>query len=104
MSPSENVVKEVWEEASVKVTAKTLYGVRHKARHEYKPDVLDLYKFFFLCERLDDADPKPGLETADARFFARNEIPPLSRGRTLEKDIDAAFAVRDNPQSVTCFD
>ena len=104
VSPSENVVKEVWEEASLTVTAKVLYSVRHKARHEYKPDVLDLYKLFFLCERLDDADPKPGLETADARFFGRDEIPPLSRGRTLEQDIEAAFAVRDNPRSVTFFD
>jgi ADP-ribose pyrophosphatase YjhB (NUDIX family) len=104
VSPSENVIKEIWEEASLNVTATTLYAVRHKARHEYSPDVLDLYKFFFLCERVDDAEPKPGLETADARFFGRNEIPPLSRGRTLEKDIAAAFAVRDNPQSATRFD
>lgn len=104
LSPSENVVKEIWEEASVKVTAKSLYGVRHKARHEYSPDVLDLYKLFFLCERVDDAEPKPGLETVEARFVARNEMPPLSRGRTLEKDIAAAFAVRDNPQCVAYFD
>ena len=104
LSPGENVVKEIWEEASVKVTAKILYGVRHKARHEYSPDVLDLYKLFFLCECVDDAEPKAGLETAEARFFGRNEIPPLSRGRTLEKDIAEAFAVRDNPQGVTYFD
>jgi ADP-ribose pyrophosphatase YjhB (NUDIX family) len=34
-SPSENIEKEIWEEATLKVKATALYAVRHKAKHEY---------------------------------------------------------------------
>lgn len=103
-SPSENVVKEVWEEATIRVQAKALYSVRHKAKHEYDPDTRDFYKLFFLCERLDDHPPQPGPEIAAAGFFGPNGIPPLSTGRILEKDIAAAFAFKADPQSLTSFD
>ncbi|MDE2294121.1 MAG: NUDIX hydrolase [Gammaproteobacteria bacterium] len=96
-SPRENVVKEVLEEASIRVDARTLYAVRYKARHRYDADTRDFYKLFFLCERLDDAAPRPGAETTDAGFFAEDSIPPLSTGRTLPEDVAAAFARARDP-------
>jgi ADP-ribose pyrophosphatase YjhB (NUDIX family) len=104
ISPAENVVREVREEASLHVSASAIYGIRHKAKHEYDPDVRDFYKIFFLCESLDDADPAPGLEATEARFFGLDDLPPLSTGRVLRKDIEAAFIFRDDPQSVLIFD
>ena len=103
-SASENIEKEILEEASLKVKAQALYGIRHKAKHDYEPDARDFYKLFFLCQRIDDADPMPGLETSQASFFGRNDLPPLSRGRTLEADITAAFAFRDDPHPLALFD
>ncbi len=50
ISPSENIVKEIWEEASIKVEATRLYSIRHKAKHGYNPDARDFYKLFFLCD------------------------------------------------------
>ncbi|HUY83294.1 MAG TPA: NUDIX hydrolase N-terminal domain-containing protein [Steroidobacteraceae bacterium] len=96
-SPRENVVKEVREEASVRVDAKALYAVRHKARHDYDADTRDFYKLFFLCERLDDRPPRPGVETTAADFFAAHAVPPLSTGRTLPADVAAAFAYAGDP-------
>jgi ADP-ribose pyrophosphatase YjhB (NUDIX family) len=104
MSPSENVVKEVREEASIEVEPTALYGVRHKARHEYDPDARDFYKLFFLCETIDESRPQPGAETADVGFFGLDELPPLSTGRVLEKDIAAAFAFRRSPRRLALFD
>jgi len=104
MSASENVVKEIWEEASLRVRVIALYGIRHKAKHGYAQDVRDFYKLFFLCEQTDHLEPKPGLETADAGFFALDELPPLSRGRVLEKDIVAALAFKADPQRLVLFD
>lgn len=104
MSPAENVVKEIWEEASLRVEATALYGIRHKAKHEYDPDVRDFYKLFFLCDRTDHSAPKPGAETAEAGFFGLDELPALSRGRVLEEDIAAAFAFRKDPQRLALFD
>jgi ADP-ribose pyrophosphatase YjhB (NUDIX family) len=104
ISPAENIVKEIREEASLKVSASAVYGLRHKARHEYDPDVRDFYKIFFLCESLDDADPEPGLEATEAGSFGLDELPPLSTGRVLSKDIEAAFRFRDDPLNVLLFD
>lgn len=104
ISPGENVVKEIREEAGLHVRAAMLYGVRHKARHPYKPDARDFYKLMFICERLDDAAPAPGHETAEAAFFSPAQLPPLSTGRTLPQDITAAFAYRDDPRRPALFD
>lgn len=50
---SENIEKEIFEEAGIKVKATRLYAVRHKAKEEYDPDIRDFYKIFFLCEAPD---------------------------------------------------
>lgn len=92
LSPARNVEKEIHEEAGLRVLARRLYGVRHKAGSGYSPDVRDFYKMFFLCGRDHKIAARAGSETSEARFFARGDLPPLSKGRTLESDIDAAFA------------
>ena len=48
--------------------------------------------------------PQPGLETAEVGFFAIDELPPLSKGRTLEKDIVAAFTFKADPRRLVLFD
>ena len=104
ISPAENIVKEIREEASLNVSASAIYGLLHKAKHEYDPDVRDFYKIFFLCETLDEAEPEPGLEATAAGFFGLDDLPPLSTGRVLRKDIEAAFRFRDDPLNVLLFD
>lgn len=106
ISPGDNVVKEVWEEASIRVTARALYAVRHKARHDYDPDLRDFYKLFFLCEPLagESFDVRPGTETLDARFFGIDELPPLSTDRVIAEDIHVAFANRHLPAGPAVFD
>ncbi len=92
LSPVENAVKEVWEEAGIRVKAKKLYSLRHKAKGEYKPDVRDFYKLFFLCEQVCSAEISAGSEVLDAQYFGLNELPELSKGRIVESDLRAAFA------------
>ena len=104
ISPAENVVKEIWEEATIQVSARAVYGIRHKAKHEYDPDVRDFYKLFFLCETLTESEPVPGHEVTEVGFFLYDELPPLSTGRVLEKDIFAAFSFKDNPRDLSIFD
>ena len=104
LSASENVVKELEEEANIEVTVTSLYSVRHKAKHDYDEDARDFYKFFFLCERKDDSMPRPGHETEEVGFFRANELPPLSRGRVIEKDILAAFTASKSDSPLATFD
>lgn len=104
LAPARNAEKEVWEEAGLKVQARRLYAARHKASNPYPPDPIDFYKLFFLCDRLDSAAPQPGHETIGAGFFSLADLPPLSRGRTLEADIEAAFAFAADPARPALFD
>lgn len=103
-SPAQNIEREIFQEAGIQVTASGLYAVRHKAKRPYEADARDFYKLFFLCERCGGLAPQPGLETSEAGFFPRHRIPPLSRSRVLESDIEAAFAFRDGKTTSAAFD
>lgn len=101
---SANVLKEIHEEAGVTCEVVRLMGVRHKAAHAYKPDIREFYKIFLLCRMLPGQEPKAGVETRDARFFPLDALPPLSTGRTIHKDIEAAAFYRANPDAPAFFD
>lgn len=104
LSAAENVVKEIHEEAGLTVTARALYSVTHKAKGLYRPDVRDFYKLYFLCDRVDLKAPAAGFETTEVGFFRLDELPPLSRGRTIESDLEAAFAFHRGETTHTLFD
>ncbi|WP_316213463.1 MULTISPECIES: NUDIX hydrolase [unclassified Bradyrhizobium] len=103
-SAAQNIEKEMLEEAGLRVITRRLYGVRYKASHPYPADVRDFYKMFFLCDRVDDSGPASGGETSEVGFFRLNELPPLSRGRVLESDIEAAFAFSADAHKAAFFD
>ena len=104
ISPAKNIEKEVLEEAGIEVEAVRLFGVFHKARHEYQQDARDFYKLFFICEPSNDSEPEPGAETQAADYFALSKLPPLSKGRVIEKHIRLAYDYLDTPDLATTFD
>ena len=104
LSAGENAAKEFREEAGVEVEITRLFCMRHKAKHAYRPDIRDFYKLFFLCECADISSLSGGLETSQAKFFPRAELPPLSEGRIIAKDVELAFEAHENPDMVMLFD
>lgn len=104
LSPAENVEKEVLEEACIAVDASLLYSIRHKAKGEYPPDVRDFYKLFFLCTPKGSHAVQAGPETSAAQYFALDDLPPLSTGRVVTSDIEAAKRYRANSRLPTYFD
>ena len=122
LSAAENVQKEVREEAGLNVVADHLYAVRHKAKHEYRPDVRDFYKMFFMCSLLEPPSfaplsasseneskrfaiaIQPSSEVLAAGFFALHELPDLSTGRTIFKDVELAFEHLDNASAAVQID
>lgn len=104
LSLTQNVIKEIQEEAGLDARVVRLLGIRHKAAHAYKPDIRDFYKVFFLCECDQDAQPQSGVETTEAGFFSVDALPPLSTGRTIEKDILAAMDARQSSRFQVFFD
>jgi ADP-ribose pyrophosphatase YjhB (NUDIX family) len=104
LSATENVIKEISEEAGIRASVTGLYSVRHKAKHVYEPDVRDFYKMFFLCQRVDVEPLSPGSEAVGAAFFARSDLPQLSKGRVIERDIEAAFVFHESAERTVIVD
>lgn len=104
LSPSENVEKEVMEEAGIAVKAECLYAVRHKAKGAYPPDARDFYKLHFICHPMTRQPPQPGAETQAADYFPLDELPPLALAKVLPEDIEAAWLFHQSHQKFTQFD
>ncbi|QOC21612.1 NUDIX hydrolase N-terminal domain-containing protein [Wenzhouxiangella sp. AB-CW3] len=105
LSPRENILKEVHEEAGIHVNATNLYAIRHKARHDYDQDARDFYKMFFLCKPRCKTPPSAtGAETTAAAYFPPSDLPPLSTSRVLPRDIEDAFTYAASATPAIMFD
>lgn len=104
-SPSEAVVREVFEESGFEVRVTKLAAVYDRSRHPHQPPMpFHLYKLFFLCEITGGA-AKESYETTGVAFFAEHELPQqLSISRTLPFQLARMFAHRRNPALPTDFD
>jgi ADP-ribose pyrophosphatase YjhB (NUDIX family) len=101
-SPYEIAVKEVFEEAGIKVTPSRLLAIFDKLKHPHPPDLYHVYKIFILCNDSGE-DLCPGMEITEAQWVNRNEIPPLSLLRITKDQIQIMFEFYDNPgKEVMC--
>jgi ADP-ribose pyrophosphatase YjhB (NUDIX family) len=76
----------------------------HDYRSRNAPHHIDsIYKLFFICE-LTGGSPRTSDETSDVAFFRRNDLPPLSLGRTTPGQIELMFRHADEPGLPTEFD
>ena len=105
VSPAENVVREISEEAGFQTRATKLLAVYDRSRHGHPPMLHSVYKLFFLCEVTGGEAAVGGTtETDGVAFFARGELPPLSTGRVTAAQLDAFFHQREHLERPTDFD
>jgi ADP-ribose pyrophosphatase YjhB (NUDIX family) len=102
-SPGAAVEREVWEESGYKVHAYKLAAVYDRNLHPHPPYLFHIYKLFFLCEML-GGEPTNSHETADARFFAVDQMPILSLARVTPDEIERMFIHFHTPDQPTEFD
>jgi len=103
-SAGECVVREIAEESGFKARALKLAAVYDYHRSGHPPRHIDsIYKMFFICEIVGGA-ARASDETSEVAFFPRNELPPLSLGRTTAAQIDRMFHHREHPQLAADFD
>ncbi len=102
-TPSHAVEREVLEESGYEVRAEKLLALYDRRKHGHPEYIFHLYKLYFRCE-LVGGQPKNSHETADAAFFAEDEIPPLSIGRTTPEVIKRMFFHLHHPGIPTEFD
>jgi len=103
LTPFEVAEKEVWEETGLTVKAIRLLAVLDKKCHDHPPDLFHVYKLFVLCEETGGA-LSGGLETSEAGFFTRDNLPSLSKNRITRDQIDLLFEYKNNPDKETICD
>lgn len=89
-SPSENIVKEVWEESGLRVRPERLLAVWDKRKHDHPADVHSVYKLNFLCIEEGGA-LNPGHETMGATYFPIDQLPELSLMRNTSAQIQKLY-------------
>jgi ADP-ribose pyrophosphatase YjhB (NUDIX family) len=102
-SPKECVEREVREESGFEVRAVKLAAVHDRRLHNRSAHPHSIYKLFFLCE-LTGGEASPSIETSAVEFFARDQLPELSLGRTSPMQIERMFEHREHPELRTEFD
>ena len=102
-SPSEMVVREVWEESGFRVRANRLVGVFDANRQGGPLQFFHAYKLLFMCEIV-EGEARPSDETQAVQFFARDQIPPLSLQRTAARHLEAVWNFAEDPSAVPVFD
>ncbi len=103
--PSEAIIREVREESGFDARVLRVVGVYDANRipNEEMMPFYHAYKLLFLCEIL-SGEARPSHETPDVRFFALDDLPPLSFYRTNRGMIADAFAKIANLSKMTVFD
>ena len=102
-SPSESVVREVFEESGYQTKALKLLACYDRKRHPHPPHPYHVYKLFFYCEIL-GGSPSTSYETDGVDFFKQDAIPELSTGRVTSAQIDRFFEFLRSPDLLTDFD
>ncbi|MGH8000946.1 MAG: NUDIX hydrolase [Brasilonema sp.] len=102
-SPSEVVVKEVYEESGYQTSAIKLLAVYDRNRQGHPPHPHYIYKLFFQCT-LVGGSPSASIETEEVGFFPEDNIPELSLGRVTPTQITRLFEHYRRPDLPTDFD
>ncbi|SHE56001.1 NUDIX hydrolase N-terminal domain-containing protein [Clostridium fallax] len=103
LSPSENAIKEAFEEAGVKARAENLIAVLDRNKRNPGECPYGIYKIFIQCKYI-DGDFNNNIETSESRFYPLNELPPLSLGRNTKEQIEMCFNAKNNKNYIPIFD
>jgi ADP-ribose pyrophosphatase YjhB (NUDIX family) len=102
-SPAECAVREVWEESGFTVRASKLAAVYDYQKRNAPNHEDSIYKLFFLCD-ITGGEARASEETSEVAFFSRDELPPLSLGRTTPAQIATMYRHREDPGLAADFD
>jgi ADP-ribose pyrophosphatase YjhB (NUDIX family) len=102
--PSRSAEREFREEAGIPVRATKLIAVHDRDRHNSPPHAHHIFKLFFLVEETGEPHGEPDHEVSAVDWFALDDLPPLSTGRTSRDQLELAFAHAARPERPADFD
>ncbi len=103
LSPAENAVKEVREEAGLTAKVEKVIAVQDRDRHNLPRYAYSITKIFFLCTATGGAF-QANSETTESGWFAPDALPPLAGEKTTEEQIHMCFAAALDAHWQTVFD
>lgn len=103
LSLSENVMKEVKEEAGYEVSVQRLIAVLDARRGNPVPAPYGIYKIMVEC-KITGGSFIDNIETCDCDFFSLDDLPELSTGRITREQIDLCFLAAKDEHFVPFFD
>ena len=91
----ENAVKEVFEEAGLKATARRIIAIQDRDKHNPPRFIYKICKIFVLCD-VKGGEFHKNSETVNSGYFGLDSLPPLSTSKTTASQIDMCIkASRD---------
>ncbi len=90
LSVKENVIKEVREEAGLKVSADRVIAVEDREKHNQPVYAYKVCKIFVLCTVLGGSFQE-NTETVESRYFGLEELPELSEEKNNREQIEMCF-------------
>jgi ADP-ribose pyrophosphatase YjhB (NUDIX family) len=85
-SPSQAVEKEIEQETGFRARAVKLAALWDRSRHGHGEALFHGWKAFFLCE-ITGGEPRGSYETDAVAFFAPDDLPPMSVGRSTPRQV-----------------
>ena len=90
LSPVENTVKEVKEEAGLDVIVKRLIAAQDRDKHNQPRYAYGITQLFYLCEAVGGSFQENS-ETNASQYFAPDQLPPLALEKCTEEQICMCF-------------
>lgn len=103
LSPSENIVKEIEEEAGFDTIPLRMLALFDMHHHGHPPLSQHYYKVFIECEII-GGEAQISSETSEVAFFSRDALPELSEFRNTLEQIHMCFDSHWQEDWVTLFD
>ena len=91
LSPVDNVIKEVREEAGLDCVVEKVIAVQDRANHNQPPYIFGIVKIFYLCCST-GGEFVPNIETIDRKYFAEDDLPELCAPKISAEQIKLCFA------------
>ena len=96
-SVASNTIKEAKEEAGLDVAVERVIAIDDWRKHNIQNNPYGIIKIFSLCRVLGGTF-QPNIETTEARYFARHELPEnIAEEKTSREQIDRCFAAAADP-------
>ena len=103
ISPAENVIKEVQEEAGLNAEVIRLIAVQDREKHNTPPYIYGVVKIFFLCRAL-GGEFHANTETSESRYFAEDDLPEMDNARCTAEQVRMCFNAAKSDDWTVMFD